>query len=179
VDELNAFLELIIGLDERGLGDAQGRLLLQRFDQDREAERFGSTDSFAAPDHGKLGHVNPVIAEDFFGDAFVFAEGEAGGAASGERHALHFEERHDVLIEGAVVLKLVGQVENHVRLEALEFLAQEIQVIKNGQVLHGVTQLLEGGQDMGFRFPVIRLQLGGQILIDRGGGDRIEQGQHF
>ena len=37
----------------------------------------------------------------------MFAEGEAGGAATSESDAAHGEERDDVLVESAVVFELI------------------------------------------------------------------------
>ena len=76
-----------------------------------------------------------MVAEDFLRDALVLAKDETGRAAARERHAVHFEKRNDVLVERAVVLELVGQIENDVGLEALQLLAQQIEVVEDGEML--------------------------------------------
>jgi len=92
---------------------------------------------------------------------------------------VHFQERHDVLIERAVVIELVGKIENDIGLETLEFLIQQIEVVENGQVLGLMPQFAQRGQHIGFGLPVLSLQLGAQILIERRGRDGIEQGEYF
>ena len=73
--------------------------------------------------------------QDFFRDALVFAKDETGRAAAGKGHALHFEKRNDVLVEPAVVLELVGQIENDVGREGFQFLPQQIEIVEDGEML--------------------------------------------
>ena len=87
---------------------------------------------------------------------------------------MHFEEGDDVLVERAVVLELVGQVENHVGLEALQLLRQQVQVVENREVFRGVTEVAERRQDVRLRLPVVGLQLRAQVLVERGGRDGVE-----
>src|SRR5439155_10409021 len=129
--ELAAFPELLVVLDKRGLRDAIGGLLLQRLYQDGKAESLRARNAFAARDGDELRHADAMVAQDFFGDSLVLAERQPGRTAPGEGHPVHFEERNDVLVEGAVVLELVGQVENDVRPEALELLSQQIEVVED------------------------------------------------
>jgi len=83
------------------------------------------------------------------------------------------------LIEGAVVLELVGEVENDIGLEALELLAQQIEIIEDGEVLRGVAELVERGEDVCLGLPVVGLQLGAQVLVERRGRDGVEEGEDF
>jgi hypothetical protein len=62
---------------------------------------------------------------------------------------VHLEERNDVLVEGAVVLELVGEVEDEVGLEAIEFLAEQVEVVEDGEVRDGVAEFGERGEDVG------------------------------
>ena len=78
-------------------------------------------------------------------------------AAAREGHAVELEERDDVLVEGAVVLELVREVEDHVRLEALQLLAQQVEVVKNGDMPGRVPQTPQGGKDVRLRPPVFGL----------------------
>ena len=95
----------------------------------------GPGDALAARDDDEVRHVDAMIAEDFFRDAFVFAKDETGRAATGKGHALHFEKRNDVLVEPAVVLELVGEIENDVGREAFQFLPQQIEIVEDGEML--------------------------------------------
>jgi glycerol-3-phosphate cytidylyltransferase-like family protein len=120
-----------------------------------------------------------MIAEDFLGNAFVFAERQTGRSAARERHVVEFEERNDVLVESAVVFELVRQVENQVRLKALEFLADEVGIIEYGQVVRDAAQLLQRLEHIGLGLPILRLQFVAEVLIQRRRTNRVEQGEDF
>ena len=109
----------------------------------------------------------------------MFAKDQSGRAATGEGDALHFEKGNDVLVEPAVVLELVGQIENYVRREAFQFLPQQIEIIKDGEMFGGVAERAERGQDVGLGFPILGLHLLAQVLIDRGRPDGVEKGEDF
>src|SRR5258706_7748577 len=138
-----------------------------------------SSNPLAASNDREIGHVDAVVAEDLFRDAFAFAQSQAGGAAPGERQALQREERGDILIERAIIPELVGKIKNHIRLECLQLLAEQIEVIVDREVLRGMAKLFERGQHSAFGFAVFGLQGGAQVLIDGGLFHRIEQRQNF
>ena len=94
--------------------------------------------------------MNAVITEDLFRDSLVFAKREACRAATGETQAMHFEKRHDVLIERAVVVELIRQVEDQVRLKLIRLLSKQVQVVEDGEVFDGVAKFAEGRQHAGF-----------------------------
>ena len=166
-------------LDQRGLRNAERGLLLQRLDQDREFEPLRPGDPARAGNDREIRHANPVIAEDLFRDPLVLAERQAGGAAPGERNALQFEKRGDVLVEGAVVFELVGQVEDDVRLELLDLLPDQIRVVEDRQVFGRAIQRLQSRQQVGLGLPIFGGQFAAQILVQRGGPDGVEQGEDF
>ena len=88
-------------LDERRLRNPERRLFLQRFDQDRKLELLRPRNAFATRNDDEMRHMDAVIMQDFFRNAFVLAKGQTGRAAAGKRQTLHLEKRNDVLIEGA------------------------------------------------------------------------------
>ena len=145
----------------------------------RELESLRPRDALAARDDHEVRHVDAMIAEDLFRDALVLAQDEPGRAAAGERHALHLEKRNDVLIEPAVVLELVGQIENHIRREALQLLPEQIEIVEDGEMLGRVAELAERGEDVRLGFPILRLHLRAQILVDRRRTDGVEKGEDF
>src|SRR5207253_6294924 len=151
------------------------RLLLERLHENGELEPPGPRDAFAAGESDEFRRVDAVVAEDFFGDALVLAKSESGRTATGERHAVHFQERNDVLVERAVVLELVGEIENNVRLEALQFLPEQVEVVENRQLPGVVTEVAERRQDVRLRLPILGLQFRAQILVERRGGNGVEQ----
>src|SRR5205085_9938225 len=97
-------------------------------------------------DHDEIRDVNVVIAEDFLRCSLVLAKDKSGRAATGERHALHLQERRDVLVESAVVLELIREIENHIRPEALHLLPEQIEVVKDGEMLRRMTECAEVGE---------------------------------
>ncbi len=173
VNELDAILELFVRFHKGGLRNAKRRFFLQRFDQNGKFQSARSRDPFAARNNDKGRRVNPVIAKNFFGNALVLAQSQPGAAATGERHSLHREKRNDVLIEGAIIFELIGEIENDVRLETLQFLAEQIQIVKDGKMFDGMAERT------GFRFPIVRFQFRAQILINRGRRNRVKQREDF
>jgi hypothetical protein len=88
----HALAELLVGLDERRLRNAVGRLFFHRLHQDWELELPGPCDALAARDDDEIRHVDAMVAEDLFRDALVLAKDETGRPAAGKGHALHFEQ---------------------------------------------------------------------------------------
>src|SRR5438067_5626390 len=123
--------------------------------------------------------MNVVVTESFLRRSLVLAKNQPGGAAAGEWHSLHLKKRRDVLVESAVVLELVRQVENDVRRETLHFLAEQIEVVEDGEVLGRMSERAEGGKHVRLGFPVLGFHFLGQVLVDLGWADRVEQSEDF
>src|SRR5690349_5888014 len=117
--------------------------------------------------------------QNFFRDTLVFAKNKTGSAATGKWDALHFQKGNDVLIEAAVVLELIGQIKNHVRLESCQLLPQEIEIIENGEVLPGMAERAQRAQDIGLGFPILRFHFLAQVLVDLGRPDGVEKSENF
>jgi hypothetical protein len=179
MDELDAFFELLVGFDKGGLGNAQGGLLFEGLDQHGIFQLLRPGDPFAPGDRDKARHANTVIAQDLFGDALVLAEHHAGRAAPGEGDGVHRQEGGDILVEPAIVFELIGEVEDDVGFEGLEFLANQIEVVVNGEMLGGVAKLTEGFEEIGLGLAVLDFEIGLKVLLEGGGGHGIEQGQDF
>ncbi len=179
MDEGDPVAELLVVLHERGLRDAERRLFLHRLDEERELEPARPRDALAARDDDEVRGVNAVIAEDLFRDALVLAKDQPGRAATGKGDALHLEQGHDVLVEAAVVFKLIGKVKKDVGGEALQFLAEKVQVIEDGEMLRRVTEHPERLEHVRLGFPIGRRQLRRQILVDRGRSDGVEKSEDF
>src|SRR6202040_3849145 len=88
-------------------------------------------------------------------------------------------KRSDVLVEAAVVLELVGEIENHIGREGLQFLPEQIEIVKDGEMLRRVAELTERGQDVGLGLPILRFHLRAEVLVDRRGTNRVEKGEDF
>src|SRR5689334_4391150 len=120
-----------------------------------------------------------MVMQNFLRDALVFAENETSRAATCKRHSLHFQEGNDVLVEPAVVLELIGQIKNHVRLEDCQFLSEQIEIIENGEMFLSMTEGAQRAQDVGLGFPILRLHFLAQVLVDLGGPDGVEKSENF
>ena len=154
VNELDTLFELFVRFDKGGLGDPERGFFLKRFDDNRKFEAFGTGDAFATRDGDEFGCVDAMIAENFFGDGFVFAEREAAGAATGKGRFVRGEERDDVLVEGAVVFELVSEVKDDVGLKFLDFLLNQVEVIEDDEVFSLMAEFSEGAKNISFGFSV-------------------------
>src|SRR5437667_6109126 len=110
--------------------------------------------------------MGAVIMENLFRDALVLAKGETGRAAAGKGQVLHFEKGNDVLIESGIVLELFDQVEKNIGREALQFLPEKIDIVKNGKMLRRMAERAERGADVRLCLPVLSFHLLAEILID-------------
>ena len=140
---------------------------------------LGRRDALTARDDDEVRGVDAMIAEDFFRDALVLAQNETGRPAAGKGHALHLENGDDVLVESAVVLELVGEVEKNVRRERFQLLPEQIEIVEDGEMLRRVTERAERVQDVRLGLPILRLHLRAQVLVDRGRTDGVEKGEDF
>src|SRR6266513_3504610 len=159
MNKRGAFPELLVCLNKRGLGNTVGGFFFYRLHQNRKLELFGTDNALTARNYHEIGNANAMIMQNFFRDAFVFAENESGRTATGEGDALHFKKGNDVLVEPAVILELVGQIKNYVGREVFQFLPHQIEVIKNGEMFRGVTKRAERAQDVCLSFPILRFHL--------------------
>src|SRR5437667_7338907 len=109
----------------------------------------------------------------------MLAQSETGGAAAGEREPLHFEKGSNVLVKSGVVPELLDQVEKNVRREGLQFLPHKIDIVVDGEMLGGVTELAERGHDVRLGFPILRFHFLAEILIEGGRACTVEQHENF
>ena len=179
MNKRRAFPELLVCLNKGGLRNTIGGFFFYRLHQDRELELLGADNALTARDDDEIGNPNTMIMQDFFRDAFVFAKNESGRTATGEGDALHFEKGNDVLIKPPVILELVGQIKNYVGREGFQFLPQQIEIIKDGEMFCGVAEHAERTQDVCLSFPILGFHLLAQVLIDGGRPDGVEKGQNF
>src|SRR5204862_8288432 len=84
--------EIVVGLDERRLRNAVGRFFFYGLYQDRKLELLGSPDALAARNDDEMGHMDSVIVQNLFRNAFVLAKRKAGRTAAGKGPPLHFEK---------------------------------------------------------------------------------------
>src|SRR5262245_53931423 len=121
MNKFRALLELLVRLNKRRLRNPVGSFLFYRLHQDRELQLFWPGNALAPRNDHEIRHVNTVVMENFLRNALVFAKNQAGGAATSKGHVLHLQERNNILVESAVVLKLIRQIKNYIRLEGFQF----------------------------------------------------------
>ena len=109
----------------------------------------------------------------------MLAKDEPDRAAAGKGHPLHFEKRNDVLVEAGVVLELFDQVEKNVGREIFQFLPDQIKIIENGEMLSRVAERPERLHHVRLGFPILRLHLLAQVLVDLGGAAAVEKNENF
>src|SRR5689334_25415714 len=115
-----------------------------------------------------------MVMQNFLRDALVFAENETSRAATCKRHSLHFQEGNDVLVEPAVVLELISQIKNHVGREGCQFLAEQIEIMENGEMFLGMTEGWQGVQEVGLVFQIFLLIFFTQVLLVFVGREALE-----
>ena len=84
-----------------------------------------------------------------------------------------------MLIKRAIVFELIRQIENHVGLKALQFLAKQIEVVEDGEMFCFVAKFFQRGENIRLRFPIVGFQLRAQVLIDGRRRDGIEERENF
>ena len=109
----------------------------------------------------------------------MFAKDETRGPAARKGHILHLEKRNNVLVKSAVVLELVGEVENDVGREGFQFLPEQVEVVEDREMLCRITKRAERSQEVFLGFPILRFHLGAQILVNRRGPDSVEKREDF
>ena len=95
----------------------------------------------------------------------MFAKGQPGRAAAGERQALHLQKRNNVLVEFRLVPELFDQIEEDIGRERLQFLPQQIDIIIDRQMLRSVAQSAERVHHIRLGLPLFRFQFVTEILV--------------
>ena len=179
MNKSHALAELLVGIDERRLRNSIRCLFLHRLYQDWEPELLRPRDALTTWNDDEMRDMDTVIMQDFFGNAFVLAKGKTGRAAAGERQALHFEKRNDVLIEARIVPELLDEVEKNIGSEGFQFLAKKIDIVVDREMLRRVAERAKRCHDVRLGLPVLCLQLLREILIDGCRTCAVEKHQHF
>ena len=78
-----------------------------------------------------------------------------------------------------VVLELFDQIENDIGRERLQFLPQQIDIIKDGEMLRCVPERAERVHDVRLGFPIFRFQFVAEILVDGGRTCAVEKHENF
>src|SRR5262249_52833624 len=80
-------------------------------------------------EHGKGRQRDAVIDQKFLGQVLAAREHESARIAAGIGHPQQLEIARDVLIVDGFTVKLLEQIENHVRFPALDFVADGLELV--------------------------------------------------
>ena len=105
VHERDPLLQLLVGVDDRGLRDADRRLLRQRLDDQREGQALGPANRPADAEDLELRHLDAVIREQLLRERLVAREQQAARIAARVRQLQQLEMADDVLVEDRDVVE--------------------------------------------------------------------------
>src|SRR5215472_12831092 len=89
-------------------------------------------------EHGKGRQRDAVIDQKFLGQVLAAREHEPARIAAGIGHPQQLEIARDVLIVDGFTVKLLEQIENHVRFPALDFVADGLELVLHAERPHFV-----------------------------------------
>ncbi len=159
VDERHALFQLLVGVDHRGLRDADGRLLRERFHDERERQALVAADRPARTKHVELGHMDAVIRQELFRQRLVAREQQAARIASGVRHLQQLEVADDVLVEDRHIVERLEQVEGDVGLPLVVGAADVAKVVVHRERPDFVAHAGQRRDDVVLRAPGRRLDV--------------------
>ncbi|MGY4433630.1 hypothetical protein ACVWWO_006107 [Bradyrhizobium sp. F1.13.1] len=126
VDEGDPLGQLLVGVDDRCLRDAERAIHVQALDDQRQRKTRRAFHLAAHREDGKGRRGDPAVMHQRLGQILAAGQGQAARIAPGIRDLHQLEIARDVLVEGDVVVEFLQQRENHVRLELLDRLAHRL-----------------------------------------------------
>ena len=178
VDELDALAQLLAVVDDRGLRDAERRVLGRRLHEQREREAPRLAVAPVARQQREARGRDAVVGQDLLRQHLVARDHHAARIAArvGQLHQL--EERHHVLVVGDDALEFLEQVERDVRLPVGDRVAQVRQVVAHAEHLHFVAHRAQRRRDVVLGPPVVDLLLGVAARVLRRHQGLVHQHQH-
>lgn len=95
-----------------------------------------------------------VVAEDLLHDRLVVRQDQSGGVASRVRLTHQLEEAHDIRDVSSETGEFLEQIEHDMWFVVVDQFTEWGQVIVDPECLDLVAEVLNGGQDIVFGFPV-------------------------
>ncbi len=87
----------------------------------------------------------------------------------GSGYRVYYRQRGDVLIQRAVPLETIKQIENHIGLELRDFLADQIEIVVHAEQRVWITERAQGTDNIRLCDPVGTFEFLGEILVEFGG----------
>ena len=176
VDEADALDQPLVAVDHRGLRDAFGGVLAQALDDEREGEALRPPDLAVHGEDGEGRHRNAVIGEKLLGDVLAARQHQAARVAAGIGNAHQFEIAGDVLVVGGLAVELLEQIEDDVRLPALDHVADRLQLGLHAERPGVVAGGAQRREHVVFRLPDVDLLLA--VALHGVGRHQIRMHQH-
>ena len=126
VDEVDAFGELVVGVDDGGLRNAVGGVLVDALDDQRQSEPRRPLHLAAHRKDGEGRHRNAMIMHQRLRQILAARQHQPARIAAGIGHVQQLEIAHDVLVVDRFAVKLLEQREHHVRLPGVDVVADRL-----------------------------------------------------
>ncbi len=165
VDEGDALRELLVGIDDRGLRDAEGPVHVQALDDQRQRKARRALHLAAHREDGEGRRRDPAVMHQRLGQILAARQDQAARIAPGIGDLHQLEIAGDVLVVGDVVVEFLQQREDHVRLEFFDRLADRLDLVLRTEGANLVAGRAQGAHHVVFRLPRVdflrRVSVGG------------------
>ncbi len=176
VDEIDALGEFLVGVDDGGLRDAVGRVLVDALDDERQCQPRRTLDLAVHRKHGKVRHRNAVIMHQRLRQILAARQHQPARIAAGIRHVHQFEIADDILIVDRLAAKLFKQREHDVGLPGVDLFADRLELVVNAERTDIVTGGAQRRDDVILRLPDVDFLLG--VALARFRRDQIRMHEH-
>ena len=160
MDERDALLQLLVGVDDRRLGNADRRFLGQRLHDQGERQAFVPADRTPDAAHFRLGDADAMVREQLLRQRLVAREQQPARIAARVGQLQQLEMRDDVLIEDRDVVEALEQIEGDVRLPFGRQAPDLAEVVVDAQRLDLMTHRRQRGDDVVLGPPRRRCDVG-------------------
>ncbi len=154
MDETDAFTQLLVVLDDGGLGYADGAVVRKRFDDEGKRQPFRSLDLTALAEHAELGNVDTVVAEKLLGEGFVSRQEKPSWIRARVGYLEQFQVADDVHVVNGNVVEIFQKIENDVRVEILYGATDVSQIAADSEGLHLVPDVFQCLDDIELHLPI-------------------------
>ncbi len=159
VDELHALAQALHVLDERGLRDAERRVLGRRLHEQRKGEAARVAKAAAEREQPERRRRDAVRGEHAFRQHLVARQHHAARIAARVALPYELEVSDDVVVVGDDARELVEQVEHHVRAPLVDRLAKLGQMIADADDAHFVARAAQRMQNVVLGAKLVDLRL--------------------
>ena len=155
VDETHALGKLLVAVHHRCLRDAPRGILIQALDDERKGEARRAADLAPQREHGKRRQRDAMIDQELLRQILAAREHEPTRIAAGIGDSQQFEIARDVLVIDGFAVKLLEQIEDDVRLPALDLVADRLELVLYPERPHLVAGGTQRAHDIVFGLPFV------------------------